>query len=148
MSMLWYYTTVQELGRIMEGGELRPAAIGRSKKEKPAVWFSANQEWEPAANMPWQGPDGSQLRLTKDQTYVLGGGLARIGVAPEVAPCDWKAFKQLSGISSKAAKELYNAATQAGSRPVQWFASFENVPRSKWLAVEVLEGTEWVGRIE
>ena len=144
--MLWYYTTGQKLSQIMEAGELQPARIGTARKEKPAVWFSANQEWEPAANLPWQDPGGSQLRLSKDQSYVLGGGLARIGVAPEEAPHDWKAFKRLSGISSSVAKELYNAAIQAGSRPAQWFASFDAVPRSKWLAVEVLDGTDWVAK--
>ena len=144
--ILWYYTTVAKLNQIIEIGEIRPATLGTSKKEKPAVWFSANPDWDPAANEPWQAPDGSVLRLNKDQTYVLGGGLGRIGVAPEVAPHDWKAFKRLSGISPKAAKELYNSAVQAGSRPGEWFAAFENVPRSKWLAIEVMEGTTWMAK--
>ena len=140
---LWYYTTARELNEIIISGELKAAAIA---KEKPAVWFSANQQWEPIANMPWRDPRGLPRRLSKDQTFVLGGGLARIGVAPEVAPHDWKAFKQLSGISSKTAKEVYNTAVQSGSRPGQWFASFQSVPRRKWLAIEVLDGDAWVVR--
>ncbi|MBN2475115.1 MAG: hypothetical protein JXB62_10940 [Pirellulales bacterium] len=146
MQVLWYYTTAKRLQEILAAGELRPATMGRSRKEKPAVWFSAHPEWDAAANEPWQAPDGSVARLNKDQTYVLGGGLARIGVAPEDAPHDWKAFKQLSGISPKIAKEIYNAAVQAGSRPGQWFASFEAIPQSKWLATEILEGDAWVAR--
>ena len=144
-TMLWYYTTGQELNEILGLGELVPAAIDR---EKPAVWFSANQDWEPIANMPWREPHGASRRLSKDQTFVMGGGLARIGVAPETAPNDWKAFKRLSGISSKAAKEVYNTAVQSGSRPGQWFATFAIVPRQKWLAVEILEGDVWVARVE
>ncbi len=146
VSILWYYTTGKQLSRILADGALKPAPLGPSRKEKPAVWFSANQEWEPAANMPWQDPQGVSQRLSKDQTFVLGGGLARIGVAPEMAPHDWKAFKQLSGVSPKTAKELYNAAVQAGSRPVQWFAAFQSVARDKWLAIEVLEGNDWVAK--
>lgn len=146
MQLLWYYTTGRKLNEIIELGEIRVGSLGTSKKEKAAVWFSANQDWDPAANEPWQAPDGAVLRLNKDQTFVMGGGLGRIGVAPEVAPHDWKAFKSLSGISSKAAKELYNSAIQAGSRPGQWFASFENVPRSKWQAIEAMEGATWVGK--
>jgi hypothetical protein len=96
--------------------------------------------------MDWQDPSGAVFRLNKDQTYTLGGGLARIGVAAEAAPCDWKAFKEQSGISSSAAKDLYNTAVSSGSRPGQWFASFERVPASKWLAVEILEGVQWVAR--
>jgi len=143
---LWYYTTGRKLAQIIERGEIEAAPVGESKKEKPTVWFSANQDWDPAANEPWRSPDGTVTRLNKDQTFVVGGGLARIGVSPEVAPHDWKAFKRLSGISPKTAKELYNSAVQAGSRPGQWFAALENVPRSKWIAVEVMEGTTWVAR--
>jgi len=143
-STLWYYTTVKKLDEVVRQGEIRPAKTGLSKGEKPAVWFSANPEWEPAANEPWESPDGTIERLNKDQTFVLGGGLARIGVGRDVAPHDWKAFKRLSGISSKMAKELYQAAISAGSRPVQWFATFETVPRSSWLSIEVLEGEQWI----
>ena len=144
LAILWYYTTRNKLGEILAEGSIRPATTGVPSKEKAAVWFSANQEWDPAANLPWQDPGGSQSRLSKDQTYVLGGGLARIGVAPQTAVHDWKAFKRLSGISAKAAKEVYNTAVQAGSRPGQWFASFESVLKSQWLRVEILDGDDWV----
>ncbi len=140
VAMLWYYTTAKELNDILGAGELRPEAIAR---EKAAVWFSTNQDWEPIANMPRRESAG---RLSKDQTYVLGGGLARIGVDLATAPHDWKAFKQLSGIAPKTAKEVYNAAVQAGSRPGHWHASFEAVARSKWLAIEILDGEVWVAR--
>ncbi len=143
-SILWYYTTLNKLVEILAQGQITPSAAGVPRKEKPAVWFSANQTWDPAANLPWQDPDGSTVRLSKDQTFVMGGGLARIGIAPQTAPHDWKTFKQQSGISPKAAKEIYNTAIQGGSRPGQWFASFENVPKSKWLTIEILEGDAWV----
>jgi hypothetical protein len=78
------------------------------------------------------------------QTHELGGGLARIGVSPEVAVHDWKQFKQLSGISTRAASEIYNRAAHLGSRPGEWFASFEAVPRSAWKAVEVWDGMQWI----
>jgi len=144
VSMLWYYTTRNKLSEILAAGEIGPIDVGVPRKEKPSVWFSANQDWDPAANLPWEDADGSTVRLSKDQTFVMGGGLARIGIARETAPYDWKAFKQQSGISPKAAKELYNAAVRSGSRPGQWFASFESVPREKWLRIEILEGNTWV----
>lgn len=144
VSILWYYTTRNKLSEILAQGQIAPSASGVPRKEKPAVWFSANQAWDPAANLPWRDPDGSAVRLSKDQTFVMGGGLARIGIAPQTAPHDWKAFKQQSGISSKAAKEVYSTAIQSGSRPGQWFASFESVPKSMWLRIEILEGDDWV----
>ena len=144
VSILWYYTTRNKLSEILAAGQISPVATGVPRKEKPSVWFSANQTWDSAANLPWQDPAGSTVRLSKDQTFVMGGGLARIGIAPETAPYDWKAFKQQSGISPKAAKELYNTAIRGGSRPGQWFASFESVPKAKWLTIEILENDTWV----
>lgn len=146
--MLWYYTTQKELAEVEQRGQLTPERLGDSAKETPSVWFSSNPRWEPAANLPWNDPAGGSRRLTQDQTFVLGGGLARIGVAEETAPMDWQQFKQQSGIPAKAAKELYQAAIQANSRPGQWHGTFDPVPQSKWLTIEVLEGDAWVKRAE
>ena len=144
--MLWHYTVVERLNQILADGLLRPAAMGALKGVKPVVWFTTNQDWEPTANRLWQSPTGSWTRLGKDQTIVLFGGLARIGVAPSVAPIDWKAYKDQSGIPPKAANTIYNEAVSVGGRPGNWFATFEPVPRSLWLAVEVWESEQWIGR--
>lgn len=144
--MLWHYTVVQRLQQILQDGELRPSAVGVPKKEKPALWFSSNPVWEPSVNRLWQDIDGRVVRLSKDQTHVLGGGLARIGVAPETAPHDWKSFKQASGIATARAQSIYDDAVRIGARPGQWFATLEPVPRGKWLSVEVWENETWMAR--
>ena len=145
--VLWHYTVVERLQRIVHGGEIRPATVGGPKRAKPAVWFSSNPVWEPTANRLWRDDiDGRTVRLSKDQTYVLGGGLARIGVAPDVAPHDWKAYRHLSGISADQAKAIYDEAVGAGSRPGEWFATFDIVPRSKWLAVEIWDNEQWTSQ--
>ena len=46
-------------------------------------------------------PRGVAKQLGKDQTIVLGAGLARIGVAPQVATIDWKTYKEQSGVPAK-----------------------------------------------
>ena len=104
----------------------------------PIVWLSLNQSWKPTANKVWQ-QDGRLCLLTREQTEALGGGLVRIGVAPETAPHDWQALKELSGMSSETAQSLYNAAIKKGSRPGQWRGTFDAVPRSQWIAVEVVQ---------
>jgi hypothetical protein len=114
-----------------------------AKGEKPAVWFSSNEQWEPTANMPLRRADGTTTASTKDATHLLGGGLARIGVVPEAAPHDWEAYKRLSGVTAKRAREIYKAGVAQGARPAEWFASFEPVPRSKWLGIEVWDGQKW-----
>jgi len=144
MRMLWHYTVMERLHRILQDGEIRPSTAGIPKKEKPAVWFSSNAAWEPSANRLWQDVDGRVARLSKDQTFVLGGGLARIGVAPDVAPHDWKAYKRISGMATARAKTVYDEAIRAGARPGEWFASFDAVGRAKWLTVEAWDGERWM----
>jgi hypothetical protein len=141
--VLWHYTIVERLQHILNAGEIRPP-VNLPKTEKPVVWFSANQDWEPTANKRYQSPRGQISLLSKDQTILLGGGLARIGVAPATAPLDWKTFKRESGISAARAKALYEEAVASGSRPALWFATFDPVPRAEWLAVETWDGQQWV----
>lgn len=139
----WHYTTGDKFAQIVESGEIRPAKRGVPKGERPAVWFSINQEWEPTANKLSLKPDGTLVSLTKHQTFELANGLARIGVASETAPHDWAEFKQLSRVRSDMARSLYQAALQQGSKPSWWFVSFDSVPRSKWIAVEIWGGSRW-----
>ena len=90
--------------------------------------------------------EGKRGRLTKDQTIVLHGGLARIGVADDVARLTWKEYKEQSGILPKEAKLIYDEAVSLNVRPGEWLATFEAVPREKWLAVEIWDDTAWVSK--
>lgn len=142
--ILWHYTIKDYLSRIIETGEIRPATAGITAREKPCVWFSTNQTWEPTANKLIERQDGFICPGTKETTEKYGGGLVRIGVAPETAPHNWHAFKRLSNISAKVAKAMYNAGIDSGAKPSEWFVSFNSVPRPKWLAVETWNGVAWV----
>ena len=140
----WHYTVRQRLDGLLRAGVLPLATAGLPAGERPVVWFSSNQLWEETANQAWQRPDGTINPGNKEATHLLGGGLARIGVLPETAPHDWKAFKALSGIKAAKARGMYGAGIGAGARPGEWFVSFEPVPRSQWLAVEVWDGAQWL----
>ena len=65
----------------------------------------------------------------------------RFGVAPETAPRDWRALKELSGMSGRMAQGLYREAIARGARPGQWWGTFEPVPRSQWTPLR-FTGTE------
>jgi hypothetical protein len=108
------------------------------------VWFSTAPDWEPTANKSWRNADGQIILGTRETTAELGGGLVRIGVAPETAPYNWHALKELSGMSSQLAQGLYQAAIGSGSRPGQWWGTFEPVRRSKWIAVQIYQDGAWV----
>jgi hypothetical protein len=140
----WHYTTGNRLPLILESAVIRPATTGVPAGEHPAAWFSTNRVWEETAIKPYLDYAG-HLRLgTRETTALYNGGLVRIEVAPETAPHDWTAFKKLSGITSKAARSLEQAAAEAGASPHQWYVSFAPVPREKWLSIERWDGEAWV----
>jgi hypothetical protein len=140
----WHYTTGQKFRMIVESGEIKPATAGVPPGEKPIVWFSTAPDWEPTANKAWRNPDGTIAHLDREQTAKLAGGLVRFGVASEIAPYDWHALKELSGMSNEMAQGLDRAAIEQGSRPGQWWGTFDAVPRSKWIAIQVHRDGQWV----
>ena len=121
MDMKWHYTMGIKLRSIMEDGVIKPATARVPQGEKPVVWFSTNQEWEPTANKSWQNSDGQIMIGDKDKTAELGLGLVRIGVEPDTAPYDWHTIKKASGMSGKMANGLYRVGIDCGSRPGDWW---------------------------
>jgi hypothetical protein len=141
---LWHYTTGEHLTEIMRDGCLRPTAILIDPGEHPAVWFSALQDWEPTASKLLVDTETDEVRrATMQEMRKLAGGPVRIGVAHDAAPIDWETFKRTSGISRKSARALEIAAADIGSNPRLWFASFDPVPRERWLALEARNGPRW-----
>jgi hypothetical protein len=142
----WHYTIGSYLPQIIESGVILPATAGVPKHERPAVWFTVATDWEETANKLVELPDGQIRNGTRDSTARMGGGLVRIGVAPETVPHDWSAWKQTSGAKPKEVQALYAASIAAGSRPGDWFISYEAVPSSLWVAVERFDAdtAKWV----
>jgi len=132
----WHYTIGVKYALIDRDGFIKPATAFVSPGERPIVWLSTNAVWEPTANKMRLGGDGHLVSLTMAETAALGGGLVRIGVAAETAPHDWNALKELSGMSTKTARGLYDAAIAQRARPGEWWGSFEPIPRSKWIKVQ------------
>jgi hypothetical protein len=141
--LLWHYTCGLRLAPILADGAIKPATAYVPVGAKPAVWFSRNPVWEETANQWFEDAAGRRVFGTKQATHERGGGLARVGVHPTTAPHDWVAYKQLSGVSPKMARFMYNQAVAAGSKPSEWFISFEPVPADRWRAVELWDGVRW-----
>jgi hypothetical protein len=142
--MKWHYTVGVHVPSIVKDGVIRPATRFVPPGEKPIVWFSTHPDWEPTANKNWPNPDGSLIRLDRAGTAEKCGGLERFGVADETAPYRWQALKDLSGMSRKMAQGLYDTAIRMGARPSDWWGTFDAVPRSLWIAVQVHSGGVWL----
>jgi hypothetical protein len=138
----WHYTILLWLDEIRKDGLIKPASDYITLGERPIVWFSTNPDWELTANKNLVESDKVIFldRAGTEKHY----GLARIGVAPETAPYDWRSLKELSGMPGKHAEGLYREAIKRGSRPGQWWGTFDPVPREKWIAVQVYRDGQWV----
>lgn len=133
----WHYTVWHErMESIILCGKIVPAADYVPPGEAPAVWFSTNPLWEPTSDKV-PGMKGSMI---ENAEY---GGLFRIEVAPKVAPYDWSAFREASGVDQRDADRMEVAALRVGSNPADWYVSFRPVLRADWLAIEHWDGQEW-----
>jgi hypothetical protein len=140
----WHYTTGLCYDAIITDGIILPATAYVPEKEKPIVWFSTNADWDPTANKMRATDDGRLTTLTREETAHAGGGLFRFGGAPKTAPYDWRALKELSGMSARTARGLYRTAVDSGASPYDWRGTFDPVLREKWLVVERFSQGVWV----
>jgi len=102
----WHYTTVELLRQVLSDGLIKTADEQICRGEKPAVWFSSHQVWEPTATKGCQTESGRR-DCTIQEMIDLGGGLARIGISPAYPGLmNWYQFKRSSGIPSKGVKGL------------------------------------------
>lgn len=143
-SLLWHYTIGLNYRLILADRAIKPSAAYTAAKKWPVVWFSRNQVWESAATKGIETDDGTWQQLTQEELGKVAGGLYRIGVAPETAPHHWDDFVRLSGIAREFALGLRKAAKARGANHKDWFASFDPVDQTKWLAVDVWENCQWV----
>jgi hypothetical protein len=126
--LIW--SAPRELVGNLEDYELPNPTTG----EKPMIWFSGNQLWEPSLV-----PDDF-MEPIRDLTVVakiaeIGeamGGLVRFGVRPEVAPYDWPIIKEFY---CRPSPEMFPRACNSPNRH-DWYASFLPVCRRSWQRVE------------
>lgn len=82
--IVWHYTVKSRLSRILADCVIKQATTGIGFGERPDVWFSSHPSWEPTASKGIIGWDGSRRTAAKAEMQAMG--MARIGVAQEIAP--------------------------------------------------------------
>src|ERR1022692_422884 len=120
-SLLWHYTIGQNYRLILADKAIKPSVAYTAFKKWPVVWFSRNQVWEAEATKGMESADGTWQQLTQAELGEVGGGLYRIGVAPETAPHDWDHFVRMSGIVREIALGLRRVAKAKGANHKDWF---------------------------
>lgn len=142
--LAWHYTVGVKLNSILADGLLRTTDVLIEQGERPALWFSLNQDWEPTANKLCLTPTGELMPLDRDGTERVGHGLFRFGVDPAVTPLmTWRDFTRKRGITSKVVEALEAVGRDQGSDPDDYLVSFVPVGRYQWVTLEVCYRGEW-----
>lgn len=141
--MIWHYTYDDNFNSIENDGSIKPATRYIPIWERPIVWFSTEQFWEPTVTKARIRPDGTKQDFSMDGMLELGILLIRIGIDEADAPHRWAELKLLSGMSPVTACGLARRAKQLGGNPSRWRGTFEAVGAEKWKSVEYFDRLAW-----
>jgi hypothetical protein len=137
--LFFHYAPAVYLDAILESGELRPSSP--IAEEKPLLWFSAHQYWEPTATKPVRINGRVRQRTFSEQA--LSSGCIRLGL-PRFDPrlMDWKHSCAFAGTDRPARRAMEQYGKRLGAHPSDWFAVPEPILVSE-LQFEVLLDWKW-----
>jgi len=134
---LFHYTTGLALAEILKDGKINVATENVTAKEKPVVWCSFRQDWEPSTMKGVTDAKTGKVRnATIPEIAFMGRGLARIEINASAAPYPWHIYIMQAGTPKRILKGLYNTAVAVGARVEDWRVSFEPIKEKDWLVVE------------
>lgn len=119
--LAWHYTTVDRLDSIERAGFILPATANVPQHERPVVWFSLHQHFEPtAAKGLIDSSTGRRRDATLHEMIELCGGLVRLGLPPR-ALLTGEALRRAARINAQTWRGLAAAGVKSGGNPAQWF---------------------------
>lgn len=143
-SLVWHYSTGAGFRRIINSGRLQPATQFVDPPEKPILWFSSNQTWEPTANKLLVNPDGTASRsASKEETRELCGGLVRFGCRINRLHA-WPEIASQAEMPDAVAQSLEKLALDAGSNPNDWYGTTEPIRLDEIESIEIEAGGSWI----
>jgi hypothetical protein len=114
----WHYTTGECFIKIAESGVLELATAFLPEGEKPVLWFSINQKWEPTSGKGLIKNGGHRALKTMQENYEHGRGLARFGYPPD-GLIPWVKLP----IRSETKRGLEKAGRLCGANPFHWMGA-------------------------
>lgn len=140
-ALAWHYTTGQKFESIIDSQYLDPKKTITPKNERPILWFSLNQHFEPTAQKSKRSANGIILPLGMQGTYELGGGLIRFGY-PSAQLIEWEKLARKAGMSKAVIQALARVGLEQSANPKHWLGSFKKI-NIDHCVIEVFNGSEW-----
>jgi hypothetical protein len=136
-----HYAPCSYLPRIAKSGVLRPSNA-KADSEKPLLWFSANQRWEPTATKMWADKSGNIVRLSLEQQLELVGCCRFTLTADDSRLMPWAIACKFAGTSFTNKRKMEAAGLRLGARPLDWLAIDGEIPLTE-LGFSVFDGRAW-----
>ena len=144
---IYHYTKGICIQDILREGVIRPATEGVTGQERPAVWCTTNQDWEPLCNvLRMEAATGRTTWGSREESAEVFQGLYRIQIDPAYAPHNWTTHRRSSGATARLLRQLVKTARLVGSNEWDWRISYDPIPAAGWITVEAWDGEkqEWV----
>lgn len=140
-SVVWHYSTGADLLAIWETEVLSPSKSRVEQQEKPILWFSPNQEWEPIPQGVRLDSNGTMSVRSREATSRKFDGLVRLGL-PAGSLYTWGEITKKAEFNDERTQFMKNFARMHGARPETWLGCVESV--HIWdLMIEVWDGDAW-----
>jgi hypothetical protein len=122
----WHYTIGLRASKILADGTIMPATAGVPAHERPVVWFSTRQHWEPTATKG-KIVNGVRSEMTLAEMIRDCCGLWRFGIQiRELLP--WRELQTAAGITKETAQRLVRNGRKRGADPACWYGALDPVP--------------------
>ncbi|MBT9486801.1 MAG: hypothetical protein IV093_04750 [Rubrivivax sp.] len=119
-TLAWHYTIAEKVDSILTAGHLWGTADEvLFPGERPVVWFSLNQTFEPAAT---KRVIDAATGLLRDMTWreMRAEGLYRFGVSPRALLCGDR-LRRAARIPAHLWRDLHTVGLQMKADPTDWF---------------------------
>lgn len=139
--LAWHYTTGEKFKAIVTSGYLKPTGILVKPPERPVLWFSLNQQFEPTARKA--AIEGGAYRvLSIEETGRRCGGLVRFGLSRRKLLTGDK-LRTRARIARALWAGLCRVGIQQKADPALWLGCLDAVP-VEHLAIDVMnDAGEW-----
>lgn len=125
--MVWHYAPWAYLPAMVESGALRGSNVNAAG-EKPMLWFSANQKWEPTATKMILNKNGTTVQMTFKQQQQIWGCI-RFGMAADDSRLlNWHAACAFAGTPRETRRTLERVGEKKRADPAHWFATAATIP--------------------
>lgn len=138
---VFHYAPLLYLPRILRSGYLQPSNAGATK-ERPLLWFSTRQDWEPTATKAIWHPKEGFKQLTFAQQAETFGCIRFALPAEDKRLMHWADACKMAGIPAESQAALELLGRRRGADPAHWLAVHEAVMLSE-VEIDIWQETHW-----